>query len=587
MKILTRLLFSFISGFFVSQVVCAQSEVPVNLTKSTYIVEYKAPHKVLHVNIEDDFNDYYSLIQMTDSVLVFFDKGERRDYIRAFEKHEKEVQREQERKQKAQAKGQTEKDGKAIAPVDKSIYIKNKEFLKPGLEVEVLFSEYRYSKKFIIQEITILTDLKGTGSLTGTYEQLDGEIATVDGQAVKLKEGVFLVGDKGYKGKKFSSFKDMEKGMEMRLRGKRQPDGTMLIESGTVEPDEFTETDHKIVQTLKLTKKLSSDAGEVSFGNAKYKLLKDEMINAYVNRLGKKLVPDHIKKLPKDHPAYVDFNFYVVIDTTFNACAYPDGSVYVHTQLLNEINNEAQLASVLGHEIAHVTYRHGRQEYKRNQTIGLATASLKAAGSLATAYGIEAGEIATFAAAFGGGPLSSSYSRELENQADRIGLNYLFEAGYDPREAPKLWDRLRTKNPDLPTKSFAERLITQVPTTALSLADNNGKPTAKQLLELAPVFSKSIESIYASHPSAGKRYKNLNSVIIRNYQGAELDSLAKGDAEYRVIRKRLQRLVKGLSADDDNELATKPGEAGSLKTTSKPVRTLKSSKPKTPVKKKK
>ncbi|PSL27446.1 M48 family metalloprotease [Dyadobacter jiangsuensis] len=563
----------------------AQSEVPVLHTRPTYVVEYKAPHSVLRVNIEEDFNDYYSLIEMSDSVLVFFDKNEKREYERQCEKRERDIQRDLERKQKASAKGQKSKEEKPIPPVDKTPYVKNQSLIKPGLEIEVVFQEYRYSKKFIMQQITILTDLKGTGTLSGTYEQLDGDVATVDGQAVRLNSGAALVGDKGYKGRKFTSFKDMEKGMEMKLRGKRQPDGTLLVDSGTVEPDEFTDTDHKLVQTLKLTKKLSADAGEVSFGNAKFKLLKDETINAYVNRLGKKLVPDHIKRLPKDHPSYLDFNFYVVIDTTFNACAYPDGTVFIHTELLNELSNEAQLAGILGHEIAHVTYRHARQEYSKNQGVSLASAGVKASAALASAYGFEVNDLATYVTAFGGGALSSKYSRELENQADRIGLNYIYEAGYDPREVPKVWHNLRTKNPDIPTKSFAERLMNQIPAIATTAATKGSQLTVQQVAELSTVFAKSIESIYASHPAAGTRYKNLNSVIIRNYQSAELDALAKGEPEYSVIKRRMQRLVKGLSAEDENDAAAQPGTSAKTAKTTQPKRTNTKAKP--PVKKKK
>lgn len=544
--------------------VTAQTEVPVLKNETGYLVQFKAPYAQIRVNIENDYKDYYSFIDYPDSVLVFMSKTEKRQYDSKKLKAERDRQRYEEHKQKALT-GKKEFKEQQPALVDKTPYLQNRPLLRAGLEVEIAFYEYRYSKKFVMQEVTILTDLTGPGTVSGTYEQLDGEVATVDGQATRLKPGAKLVGEKGYKGRSFASFADMEKGMELKLRGQRQTDGILLVESGTVVPDEFTETDHKLLTTLKATKKMSLDGSEVAFGNAKFNLLRDEPINAYISRVGRKLIPDHIKKLPKDHPAYVNFNFFVVIDTTFNACAYPDGSVFVHTQLLNEINNEAQLAAVLGHEIAHVTYRHSRQEYERSQTISFGKAIFSTA--VVSAYGMEAVDLANSVSAFGGAALSSNYSRNLENQADRIGLNYIYEAGYDPREAPKLWERLFQRTPDVPTKSFGERMLSQTG-TIVAFSQQGITPSASQVQALAASALKSnaISSIYASHPSAGKRYKTLNSLIIQNYQDADLDKLSKGDVEYKAMQKRLRRLIRGLPATDDNDDAAQPG-AG-LKATS-------------------
>jgi len=166
------------------------------------------------------------------------------------------------------------------------------------------------------------------------------------------------------------------------------------------------------------------------------KIHSDEAVTSYVSRVGMGLVPEYAG-------SEFSFSFSVIQDPSLNAFALPNGAIYVHTGLLAKMDNEAQLATVLGHEISHVTQLHGQRQYKKMIAVMIpAQIGALVLGtevqrrsdnpvlSFMTAVGLNLG----MAAAVNG------YGRTLEDQADRVGLRYAVETGYDPRESPKVWD---------------------------------------------------------------------------------------------------------------------------------------------------
>lgn len=131
-----------------------------------------------------------------------------------------------------------------------------------------------------------------------------------------------------------------------------------------------------------------------------------------------------------------------------NAWCMPGGKIAVYTGIMPVVKNEAALAAVLGHEVAHATRRHGMQRYARaqNESLGLAGLSLlggvagqflckNTACKLATGLGGVAG---AFMITF----LDRKFSRGDETEADQYGQVYMARAGYDPAEAPRLWERM-------------------------------------------------------------------------------------------------------------------------------------------------
>ncbi|PYT75779.1 MAG: hypothetical protein DMG42_07355 [Acidobacteria bacterium] len=160
--------------------------------------------------------------------------------------------------------------------------------------------------------------------------------------------------------------------------------------------------------------------------DGRMKLFPDKTVQTYVSDLGDSLLPAGTKGTTKA----LEFRFFVIEDSSINAAALPDGTILVNTALLGAIENESQLAFILSHEISHVLQVHYWREVHetRQQRIGLLVAGIAA--------GAFIGDLGVFMAELGMISVINGHQRELENQADRLGLQNVIEHGYDPRPAP-------------------------------------------------------------------------------------------------------------------------------------------------------
>src|SRR6266480_1537761 len=160
--------------------------------------------------------------------------------------------------------------------------------------------------------------------------------------------------------------------------------------------------------------------------DGRMKLFPDKTVQTYVSDLGDSLLPAGTKGTTKA----LEFRFFVIEDSSINAAALPDGTILVNTALLGAIENGSQLAFILSHEISHVLQVHYWREVHetRQQRIGLLVAGIAA--------GAFIGDLGVFMAELGMISVINGHQRELENQADRLGLQNVIEHGYDPRPAP-------------------------------------------------------------------------------------------------------------------------------------------------------
>lgn len=189
----------------------------------------------------------------------------------------------------------------------------------------------------------------------------------------------------------------------------------------------------------------------------------DPEVSTYVQNLGQRLVAR------SDQPG-MGFQFFVIADPTINAFAVPGGFIGVHTGLLLAAENEAELASVLAHEIAHITQRHiPRMLADAQRTTMPAMAALLAAILLAGSGGQAAVALTSATLAQQG----INFTRSAEEEADRIGIRLLADAGFEPRAMPAFFERMQQLNRHNET-NLPEFLRTH-PVTTARVADSRGR----------------------------------------------------------------------------------------------------------------
>ena len=152
----------------------------------------------------------------------------------------------------------------------------------------------------------------------------------------------------------------------------------------------------------------------------------DPDLQVYVRGIGQKLAAvSHSPNLP--------YEFVVLNNPVPNAWALPGGKIAVNSGLLMELDNEAELAAVLGHEIVHAAARHGASQMTRGQLLNLGVGIL----GVATA-GSDYGQLANVASQFGAAAWMARYGREDELESDAYGMEYMAKVGYDPMGAVTL-----------------------------------------------------------------------------------------------------------------------------------------------------
>ncbi|WP_437886969.1 beta-barrel assembly-enhancing protease [Phytobacter sp. V91] len=261
-------------------------------------------------------------------------------------------------------------------------------------------------------------------------------------------------------------------------------------------------------------------------------LINDPLLVQYINSLGMRLVShaDSVK---------TPFHFYLVNNDEINAFAFFGGNVVLHSALFRYADNESQLASVMAHEISHVTQRHlarAMEDQKRSAPLTWAGAL----GSILLAMASpQAGMAALTGTLAGTRQGMISFTQQNEQEADRIGIQVLQRAGFDPQAMPtfleKLLDQARysTRPPEI--------LLTHpLPESRLSDARNRAN-------QMRPVVVQSSEDFYLAKARTLGMYKSGRNQLTSD----QLDAWAKGN----IREQRAAQYGRALQSMDSQKYA--------------------------------
>lgn len=178
------------------------------------------------------------------------------------------------------------------------------------------------------------------------------------------------------------------------------------------------------------------------------KIVDDPIIAEYVNRVGQNLVRNSDAKVP--------FTIKVIDNDEINAFALPGGFFFVNTGILIHADNEAEMAGVMAHEIAHVAARHGTRQASRGEIINYASIPLIFMGGWA-GYALRQGAGLAIPLGF------LTFSRGFESEADFLGLQYMYKAGYDPTSFVDFFEKVQSqekRKPGTMAKVFSSHPMT-------------------------------------------------------------------------------------------------------------------------------
>lgn len=235
-----------------------------------------------------------------------------------------------------------------------------------------------------------------------------------------------------------------------------------------------------------------------------YGPVQETALNDYVSGVGRSMVPG-------THRPHMPYSFRVVNATYINAYAFPGGSIACTRGILTSLNNEAELAALLGHEIGHVNARHTAEQMSKGQLSNILV------GGLSVIAGVASPGLGQVAAALGGvgaGAFLAKYSRDNERQADALGTEYLVKAGYGPDGMVGLMEMLNSLNKSKPS---------------------------------------SIELMFATHPMSDERYQTAVNTVRTRYaasRGLPLyrERYMDSTSRLRAISGAIQEMQKGDTA---------------------------------------
>ena len=254
------------------------------------------------------------------------------------------------------------------------------------------------------------------------------------------------------------------------------------------------------------------------------KIVEDPVIAEYVNRVGQNLVRNSDAKVP--------FTIKVVDDEEINAFALPGGFFFVNTGVLLNADNEAEMAGVMAHEIAHVAARHGTRQATRGELVQYGTLPLIFMGGMA-GYAIYQGMGLAVPLGF------LKFSRGFEAEADMLGLEYVYKAGYDPTAFVDFFEKVESQEKTKP--GTMSKLFSSHPPTEDRI--KNSQETIQRYLKAKPEYLLDTSE-----------FSNVKSRVVAMHNRRKIDIMKDND------RPTLRRNPNGQIDSNGDEKAPKPDQ---------------------------
>jgi beta-barrel assembly-enhancing protease len=289
------------------------------------------------------------------------------------------------------------------------------------------------------------------------------------------------------------------------------------------DPDEIGNRDvGKGVNFYSLEKEIAIGKGLAQQVEKQAKIINDPVISEYVNRVGQNLVRNSDAKVP--------FTIKVIDSEEVNAFALPGGFFFVNSGLILKADSEAELAGVMAHEIAHVAARHGTRQATRGEIAQLATIPLiiMTYGTW-TGYGIY--QAASILVPIG----FLKFSRGFESEADMLGLEYMYKAGYDPTAFVDFFEKIQTMEKRKPG-TMAKVFSTHPPT------DDRIKAAQKNIQEI--LVAKPEYVITTSE------FNDVKSRMLAMHSRRKIDT---GDPNKPTLRRSPGSTNGPIDADEDGK----------------------------------
>ena len=156
------------------------------------------------------------------------------------------------------------------------------------------------------------------------------------------------------------------------------------------------------------------------------RLVNDPTALRYINEIGQRIVA-------QTEMANLPWEFHIVADDAINAFNIPGGHVYVNTGLIQAASNVAELAGVMAHEVAHGVARHGTERLSKQYGLSIAAGAL---------LGSDPGILQQIVAQVAATGAIAKFSRDDERESDRLGVEYMYESGYDPMGMASMFEKL-------------------------------------------------------------------------------------------------------------------------------------------------